>query len=127
MNTIKPINLPPQIFNLKGWIQLTGPNELQHIFDETLIRCGFKVLNFSSHQFPLNGYTALWLLAESHLAVHTFSSSGWTYIELSSCNKDKAMHFISFCQQVKYTIRWEHGVEELNCGAIFNVFYKEKQ
>lgn len=118
MSSIEPVNLPPQIFNIKGWINLTEANELQSTFDDVLNESDFKVLNFSAHQFPLNGYTALWLLAESHLAVHTFNSSGWTYIELSSCNKRKAKIFITLCQALNHQIRWEHDVEEFNCKPL---------
>ena len=31
-------------------------------------------------------YTKLWLLGESHLALHTFPEENKDYVELSSCN-----------------------------------------
>ena len=39
------------------------------------------------HSFQPQGYTAIWLLAESHFAIHTFPEENKTYIELSSCNR----------------------------------------
>ena len=39
------------------------------------------------HYFTPYGYTALFLLAESHFALHTFPEENKTYIELSSCVK----------------------------------------
>ncbi len=115
MSQITPINLPPKIFNLKGWIQMTEANDLKNTFDGILNHSDFKVLNYSDHKFPLNGFTAFWLLAESHLALHTFTESGWCYIELSSCNKEKALIFKKQCNQLEYSIRWESSLEELCC------------
>ncbi|MEN9444098.1 MAG: Croceibacter phage, partial [Bacteroidota bacterium] len=54
---------------------------------------GFTILNFVSHNFSPQGFTGIWLLAESHLAIHTFPESGASYIELSSCNEAKMLLF----------------------------------
>ncbi len=118
MSSIEPVQLPPKIFNVKGWIKLTEAGELQSTFDKVLAESGFKMLNYSDHQFPLNGFTALWLLAESHLALHTFNDSGWTYIELSSCNENKALIFLTLCDRIKHQIRWENKIEELSCQTV---------
>lgn len=56
--------------------------------------CGFNVLEVVEHHFQPQGYTCLWLLAESHFAVHTFPEHGRTYIELASCNGAKYRHFL---------------------------------
>jgi S-adenosylmethionine/arginine decarboxylase-like enzyme len=49
---------------------------------------GFTILRFVEHTFVPQGYTALWLLGESHAAVHTFPEHNRTYVELSSCRVD---------------------------------------
>ena len=59
-----------------------------------LQRSTFNVLNFTEHHFDPEGYTALWLLGESHLAIHTFPEHGTTYLEMSSCMMDKFICFI---------------------------------
>lgn len=115
MTPIEPINLPPKIFNLKGWIQMTDAKVLKTTFDKLLAQSDFKVLSFSDHKFPLNGFTAIWLLAESHLALHTFAESGWCYIELSSCNREKALDFRDCCHQLDSDVQWESALEELCC------------
>lgn len=121
MTQIQSINLPPRIFNLKGWIKQTSAPDLKSTFDDLLDQSKFKVLNYSSHEFPLNGFTAFWLLAESHMAVHSFTESGWSYVELSSCNKEKTLKFLTLCRQFKGLFQWENEVEELNCKAPANV------
>lgn len=40
------------------------------------------------------GYTAMFLLSESHLAIHTFPERGKTYIELTSCVEPQYRRFL---------------------------------
>lgn len=84
-----------KIWQHSAWITTTQPNDLRHLFDTMLSLCGFNVLEVVEHHFQPQGYTCLWLLAESHLAVHTFPEHGRTYIELASCNGNKYQHFLS--------------------------------
>jgi len=106
-------NLPPQIFNLKGWIQLVDEKQLKELFGNILNQAGFNTLNYSAHQFPVNGFTAFWLLAESHLALHTFTESGWCYIELSSCNKEKTNAFKTYINLLPFEVTWDKEIQ--NC------------
>lgn len=46
------------------------------------------------HYFEPQGYTCLWLLSESHFAIHTFPEANKTYIELSSCNRQMYENFL---------------------------------
>ncbi|TAJ14523.1 spermidine synthase [Marinilabiliaceae bacterium JC017] len=112
---IEAKDLPPQVFNLKGWIKLIDEKQLQLVFNELLQKAGFKILDFSTHQFPLNGFTAYWLLAESHLALHTFAQSGWCYVELTSCNRSKAERFKTYAADLSYVIRWVSEITEYSC------------
>lgn len=59
-----------------------------------LLGAGFNVLGFIEHKFEPQGYTVLFLLGESHFAVHTFPEHGKMYVELSSCNKAKYKEFL---------------------------------
>ncbi len=117
MTQLQAINLAPKVFNIKGWIKQTNAEVLKETFDTLLNRSNFKVLKYLDHQFPLNAMTALWLLAESHLAIHTFSGSGWSYIELSSCNREKALTFISLCESLDAEFSRAGEMEELNCNV----------
>lgn len=84
-----------KIWQHSAWITTTKPSELRQLFDTMLSVCGFNVLEVVEHHFQPQGYTCLWLLAESHFAVHTFPEHGRTYIELASCNGTKYQHFLS--------------------------------
>ena len=86
-------SIPAKIFGLRFWIKNTQPDVLKKSFDNLLLLTNFNVLSFSEHFFPTQGYTAIWLLAESHLAIHTFPQHGWSYVELSGCNPKKTAAF----------------------------------
>lgn len=87
--------MQPKIWNNSGWIKKTDPTELREECAGILRACGFNVLKMVEHHFTPYGYTALWLLGESHFAIHTFPEYGRTYYELSSCNMDYYVHFLT--------------------------------
>lgn len=77
------------------WVELNGTTdtELKAQYDDLLKSSGFTILNFVDHFFSPHGYTALWLLGESHFAIHTFPEENKYYIELSSCIEEKYDNF----------------------------------
>ncbi len=75
------------IYGYTEWIDQYNPDILKDMYFELLHECGFTILNFIEHHFKPCGYTAIWLLAESHFAIHTFPEEKKTYIELSSCTR----------------------------------------
>ena len=82
------------IYNYKIWINSTDTYLLLPKLREILRKSEYNVLNFIEHSFVPQGYTCLWLLAESHLALHTFPEQNNSYIELSSCNKAMNERFV---------------------------------
>lgn len=87
-------NMEAKVWNHGGWITETDPDKLRNNFSDLLALANFEVLNFLEHYFPVQGYTAIWLLGESHFALHTFPEQGKTYIELTSCNEQKHIFFV---------------------------------
>jgi S-adenosylmethionine decarboxylase len=83
-----------QMFNYQNWIEETNPFELRKKYDTKLKESGFGVLSFVEYNFEPEGYTALWLLSESHFAIHTFPEEGKSYIELSSCIEKQYINFM---------------------------------
>ena len=71
--------------NYNAWIKETRPDVLIGYYEDLLIKCGFNVIDKCFHFFKPYGFTALFLLGESHFAIHTFPEEEKTYIELSSC------------------------------------------
>lgn len=83
------------MFNINFWVSNTDVTSLKEEVEHRLLDSGFSILSMTEHFFKPFGYTGLWLLAESHLAIHTFPEENRTYVELSSCIEDKYVNFIS--------------------------------
>jgi S-adenosylmethionine/arginine decarboxylase-like enzyme len=84
------------MWNYTGWVDASefDNQSIKQKFDDILKSSGFTILNFVDHIFQPQGYTALWLLSESHFAIHTFPEENKYYIELSSCIQDKYDNFM---------------------------------
>lgn len=89
-----------QMFNYQNWVDETDPYVLRNKYNQQLKDSGFGVLSFVEYSFEPFGYTALWLLSESHFAIHTFPEEGKSYIELSSCIEKQYIKFKELEQQV---------------------------
>lgn len=90
---------PAQIFNEKWWIEHLSTDELKNRFESGLNESQFHILNYCEHFFDQQGFTCVWLLAESHLAIHTFPEDNKIYVELSSCNLEKLERFKNWMKQ----------------------------
>lgn len=80
------------------WIKDIDPERLRSNMTAFLLAASFGILGEVEHYFSPYGYTCLWLLSESHLAIHTFPEEEKTYVELSSCIEKP---FNIFCSQMK--------------------------
>lgn len=96
-------HIKASIYNYQAWVEQTSPDQLYSTLDNILRESGYTILNHMEHHFPIQGYTCLWLLSESHLAVHTFPESNRSYIELSGCNEAMSKRFVELFQQ-EFTI-----------------------
>ena len=80
----------------------SSDHQLKIDVEELIIGSGFTVLKFIDHAFDPQGYTALWLLAESHCALHTFPEEQKAYLEISSCNSEMYVNFVvAYHQYIK--------------------------
>ena len=84
-----------KIYSKEIWIKETNPQILFNDFKNLLLISNFTIIDHLEHYFEPFGYTAIFLLAESHFAIHTFPEENKTYILISSCNKIYYDNFIS--------------------------------
>lgn len=82
-----------KIYNRSCWLYFTEDFNINDIFESLLIKSDFRILNSVDQKFSPYGYTKIWIIAESHLAIHTFPEEDVLYIELSSCIESKAKLF----------------------------------
>jgi S-adenosylmethionine decarboxylase len=83
-----------KMWNKVYWIKETTPQVLLSEYESLLLQSGFKILNYTEHHFKPYGFTCLFLLGESHLAIHTFPEHNKTYVELSSCVESVYNNFV---------------------------------
>lgn len=74
------------IYHYQAWLAYQDPAQVTPILEQMLQNAGYRIVGFTEHHFSPQGYTCLWLLAESHLALHTFPEEGRSYLELSGCS-----------------------------------------
>ena len=76
-------------------LELYGCN-FEKINDESFLRCAInnsaklakaKVLNLISNKFEPHGVTAIALLAESHLSIHTWPESSYSAVDIFTCGQ----------------------------------------
>lgn len=80
--------------NYTGWVNCVEPDILFGYYENLLINSGFKIVDTTQKFFYPFGFTALFLLTESHFAIHTFPEEGVSYIELSSCIDEPYENFM---------------------------------
>ncbi len=88
--------MKPQIFEFSAWYGLDKLT-LAHL-TSIIKKSGHTVLGTKDYNFVPQGYTCVWLLAESHLACHTYPEHNLVYIQLSSCSESKYNTLLSSLQ-----------------------------
>lgn len=96
-----------KIDNFSSWVNRSNASLLKNEIESLVVNAGFTVLNFMEHHFDPQGYTAVWLLAESHCALHTFPEEEKSYIEISSCNTDLFVNFVTAFNQYQKRVNSE--------------------
>lgn len=93
-----------EIYNYRAWVVGEDINSVVNKIDQCLKYAGYTILKFVDYQFPIKGYTSMWLLAESHMALHFFADENKTYIELSGCNYEMNRKFREKLESYKLKI-----------------------
>ena len=86
------------MFKYSDWVTETNPRKLKKYYTNVLLKSNFELLDMLEKHFNPYGYTALFLLGESHFAIHTFPEQNKTYIELCSCVKKQFDKFIGLIE-----------------------------
>lgn len=89
-----------EIFEYNCWTAIVDPQTLKQLMERMLQQADFGVVGFMDCHFSPVGYTAVWVIKESHLAIHTFPEEGKTYVQLSSCNKTKHEVFAKLAEKI---------------------------
>jgi len=70
----------------------------------------FTPVKYEEHVFPNSAYSAFFLLAESHISIHSWLEERYLSIELFGCTKldiDRSLEYLRECVQIdriKYSV-----------------------
>jgi len=67
--------------------QLDRPERLRPILEQAVVEGKATVIKTSLHQFSPQGVSGVVILAESHLAVHTWPEYGFAAVEILVCGE----------------------------------------
>lgn len=99
----KYVSMDAKMFSYENWIDSIYTTRTKSRLQKLLLDSGFSIVNFVEYNFPVKGYTCIWLLAESHLAIHTFPDQEKYYLQISSCSKEKMELFTSLLNKYVLT------------------------
>jgi len=63
-------------------------NAINHAAWAALEASGMTVLDDIVHQFEPQGTTAVWILAESHMAIHTYPEANFIALDIFTCGNE---------------------------------------
>lgn len=77
---------------------IEDPKELGELLFEAAKKAGNTPLNFAFHKFQPQGITGVLLLAESHIAVHSWPELNYLAVDIFTCGKktfpEKALKYL---------------------------------
>ncbi len=94
-----------EVYNYQTWIHQVDEKELVPRLKEILELSGYTIINFVEHKFSPHGFTCVWLLAESHFAIHTFPEDGRSYLELTGCVEWMNKKFVEHLEKYKNELK----------------------
>ena len=68
--------------------KLNNLEQTKQVIIDAVKQAGMTFLEFSSFVFEPQGFTAVALLSESHLSIHTYPECGYAAIDVFTCGDD---------------------------------------
>ena len=97
-NTLKTLNNEKDlVYKSKHFLLELYKCDYEKLNDESFVRCTLnnsaklanaKVLNLISNKFEPQGVTAIALLAESHISIHTWPESNYSAVDIFTCGQN---------------------------------------
>lgn len=84
MNQIAGVHCIIELFGCPYGL-LDNENYIREAVSAAAVESGSTLLSLSSHKFSPQGVTALGLLAESHISVHTWPETGYAAADVFTC------------------------------------------
>ncbi len=73
---------------------------------------GFTLLSGNVHKFEPQGLTALYMLTESHLSIHTWPETGYAAVDLFTCGSNSPEEAVKFIKKKLECKRGDYALLE---------------
>jgi S-adenosylmethionine decarboxylase len=67
---------------------LNDVGEIENLMDEAAVASGATIVDSVFHRFNPHGVSGVVVIAESHLAIHTWPEYGYAAVDLFTCGRD---------------------------------------
>ena len=128
--TLKALNNEKELlYKSKHYLLELYKCDYEKLNDESFLRCTLtnaaklanaKVLNLVSNKFEPQGVTAIALLAESHLSIHTWPEEQYSAVDIFTCGQNMKPN-ISCKYLIQALMAREHHLRVINRNPPFNV------
>lgn len=97
--------------------RLTGPEFIERVMLDAAESCGATIVNSVFHHFNPYGVSGVVIIAESHLAIHTWPEYGYAAVDVFTCgtqvNPADAVEYLATALGAK-----SHSFSEINRGNV---------
>jgi len=69
--------------------KISRVEKTREILDRVIAKSGLNAISSSFHQFEPHGVSAVYLLSESHLSVHTWPEHEYVALDIFTCGADE--------------------------------------
>lgn len=87
MNTTSGKHMICDIKNITNHTLLSTPKQITDLLDIICYKYNYKILQKSTHEFEPRGFTAIYLLSESHISIHTYPENNYAAIDIYTCRQ----------------------------------------
>jgi S-adenosylmethionine decarboxylase len=81
---------------------------IENMLYETSVKCNATFLNTVSHQFQPQGVTAVTLLAESHISIHTWPEKGMAVCDIFTCGNSEPFNGFEYMAEKLHSGKTVH-------------------
>lgn len=75
------------IKNIKNIELLNSPSKLLELLDNICKDYEYNIIQKTHHIFEPQGFTAIYLLSESHISIHTFPEKNYIALDIYTCRE----------------------------------------
>ena len=86
---------------------------IEKILEEIVAKTGLHIVKKQKHEFSPQGLSMTFILAESHIAIHTYPELKSAYITLTTCHKLNELQRKEILEKIKNSFNTDNVIEKI--------------